>query len=90
MNIFITITLKSLLGRLGISISCSSSSEACIVLSFVTYSTVSSFCLTFCILFYELGRIITFSSLKVVALCRNIPTVDGMCLVTLVSWLELV
>ena len=76
-----TIALNSLSGRLLISIFLGSFSE---VLFFSLECILFfSFCLTVYVCFYELGETVTFSSLKGVALCRNVPCIDCVCLVAL-------
>lgn len=44
-----------------------------------------SFCLTFGVCFYELGKTATSLCLKGVAWCRNVPSADCVCLVALVG-----
>ena len=68
-----TITLNTLSGSLLISISFNLFLRVCLVLSFGTYSFVSSFCLTFCVCFYMLHRSATSPGLERVALCRRYP-----------------
>lgn len=66
MSTIITMTLNSLCGRLLISLSSSSFSEVCLVLSLRTYSSFSAFCLTLCVCFYVLGRLIPSPGFEVV------------------------
>ena len=58
------------------------------VLSFGTYSSVLSFCLTFSFWFYELGKTSS-PGLEGLALCGSVPCVDCLCLVALAGLLEL-
>ena len=76
---FMTIALNSLSGKLLISISLfppHTHPGFYLVLSFGTYSSVSSFCLTCYICFYELVKTTTSCFLEVVAWCGRIPCVD--------------
>lgn len=50
----------------------------CTVLLFEAYSSVSSFCLAFCVCFYELGKIVTLPSLEALAFYTNIPCLDSV------------
>lgn len=73
-----TITLKSLSGRLVSSISFSSFSE---VLSVCLENIPVSFCLTFYVGFFELGRT-ALLNLRGMVLCMAVPFVDCVCPVT--------
>lgn len=55
-----------------------------VLFSFGVYSSISSFCLTFCGCFYELGKMATSPSIERVASCSNIPWVGC---VGLATWL---
>ena len=48
---------------------------------FETYSSVFSFCLIFCVYFYELGETAKSTSLEGMALCRSVSFTECMCLV---------
>lgn len=61
----------------------------CLVLSFGVHSSVSSFCLAFCVCFYELDGTATSLKLEKVVLCMVNVYVDSLCLLTLAAWLEL-
>ena len=80
-SIFMTISLNTLSGKLLISISLVFFFfflEFYLVLSFVTYSSVSSFCLTFCVCFYESGKATT-SCIEGMALCRSFVAMQTVC-----------
>ena len=79
-----TASFNSLSGKSFISVSIG----IFLVVSFGTYSSVSLFCFTFGFCFYELGKTAT-SDLEKMALCGNIPCVDGLCLMALASQLKL-
>ena len=79
---FTTITLNSLSGKLLILVSLGFFSEVLNVLSYGTNSSVSSFCLTFCICFYELEETATSHYLEVMA-CVGASPVETAC----VGWL---
>lgn len=82
-----TITYNSLSGILLIFVSFNDFSE---VLFFrLEHIPVSSFCLTFSVYFYVLGRTATSPNIEGVASCIVIPCVDRVCLVTLAGGLEL-
>ena len=57
----------------------------CLAVWFGAYSSVFSFCFAFCVCFYELGELVTFSSLKVMALCKSIPFIDCVCWLALIG-----
>ena len=71
-SVSLIITLNSLLGRLPVSSSLSSSSGA-LSCSFGTYFSVSSFCLICYFYFYVFGRLVTFADFGEVAFCRGRP-----------------
>ena len=73
LNIFMIITLNSLLGRLPVSTSLSSSSRIYIFSSFGTYSSVALFCRICCFYFYVFGKLVVFPDLWEVAFCRRCP-----------------
>ena len=82
-SILLTISMYSMSGKLLTSVSLGFFLGFYFVLSFGTYSSVSSFCLTLGVCFYELGRTATSPSPEGVALCGTVYSVDCLYLVAL-------